>query len=145
AGAVGSNTVTGNASIAAAGAFTAPTGTLTLGANFTNAGTFSANGGTVVFSSSTNHTITPTAATAFNNLTVAESSNNAASSTITFAGNISVTGALSVDGLDTDDKLLLRSSVAGVQRSITLTGTATISATHDFLDIKDNAIIDSST
>jgi hypothetical protein len=138
--------VDGNLSIGNAGAFTSTSNaTFTLGGDFTNAGTFIHNSGTVTLDKTTGtQTITPTTATTFATLRKLEATNDTSSPTLAFAGDITVTTLLNLDGLDVNDRLLITSTAPGTARNITLTGTATTTSGINFLTITDNNIIDSS-
>jgi hypothetical protein len=133
--------VNGNLVITA-GTLTAPSTTLTLAGDFTNAGTFTHNSGTVTLDG-VNQTITPTAATTFATLSKTESTDDATDKTLTFAGDITVATALTLDGLDATDRLNIVSSVPTTARTVTFTGASTF--TGDFLDITDSTVIDTST
>jgi hypothetical protein len=134
--------VDGSIAIAAAGAFTSTSGVLSLGGNFTNAGTFSHNNGGIILDG-TNQTITPTAATTFASLTKTEVTNDSTNSTLTLAGNITISTALALQGLDSNDNIALVSSIGGTARTITFTGTSIFSG--QFLTVTDNTAIDTST
>jgi hypothetical protein len=134
--------IDGNLSISTDGSMTGTSGTMTLAGDFTNAGTFSHNSGTVSLDG-ISQTITPTSSTTFATLSKVESTNDTADKILTLAGNISIATALTLDGLDTDDRLNIVSSVASTVRTITFTGASTF--TGDFLDITDSTVSDSST
>lgn len=134
--------VDGSLTIGATGAMTSTSDTMTLAGDFTNAGSFIHNSGTITMDG-VNQTITPTASTTFATLSKTESTNDSIDKILTFAGNITIDTALTLDGLDTDDRLNIVSSTPSTARTITFTGASTF--TGDFLDIIDNIVTDSST
>jgi hypothetical protein len=139
--------IDGNLTIGAAGNMTATTNAVfALGGDFTNAGVWSHTSGTLTLDKASGvQTITPTAITSFATLKKLEASNDTVNATLAFAGDITITTNLNLDGLDANDKLLITSTTPGVARSITMTGASTVTAGINFLTITDNNLIDSST
>jgi hypothetical protein len=141
----GAHTITGNVTVTG-GAYYPTSNTTTLSGNLLNTGGVvdGTAGGTFVFLASTNHTIS--GSNAWYNLTFSEAGNNTIDSTITLSvgSTQTIVGALSMDGLDTDDRLNVVSSVPGTMTYFDFTGTSSFAATRDFLDIKDNTLLDNS-
>jgi uncharacterized repeat protein (TIGR01451 family) len=116
------------------GSFTATSGTLSVSGNYNlSAGTFSHNNGTVVLDGA-NQAIN--GSTTFNNLTKIEATNDATDAILTFdnLGAQTISGLLTLTGLDSDDHLNLVSDSPGNQWNINLTGTQSI----DFVDVTDS-------
>lgn len=134
--------IDGSLSISAAGAMTSTSNTMTLGGDFTNAGTFGHNSGTIILDG-VNQTITPTSATTFATLSKTESTDNTTDAVLTLAGDIIIATGLTLDGLDTNDRLNIVSSAPSIARTISFSGTSTF--TGDFLDITDSTVVDGST
>jgi hypothetical protein len=103
--------------------------------DWNNSGSFLARNGTVVFDGG-NQTIN--GSTTFNNLTKIDASNDATDVTLAFDNTATQTinGTLTLDGLDTDDRINLVSDSAGNQWSINLAATA--SKAIDFVDVTDS-------
>lgn len=114
--------------------FTANTATVTTTSSVTtfNAGTnTNFNGMTLVMTGLNESLITGTGGT-FGNLT--RTGGAALDSILTFAGNFTVSGTLTLTGNSSANRLWVRSSVAGTQRTITVNTTVTASRA-DFEDI----------
>ncbi len=137
--------VRGNVTIGSAGNMTATTSAgFTIGGDFTNSGIFTTSGGSVTFDANVNHTIT--GSNTWSDLIFTETLNNATDSTITFASGSTqtITGSFAADGLDTNDRLNIVSSVPGTVATIAFTGSSSFFAAHDFLDVKDSTLTDTS-
>ena len=78
-----------------------------------------------------------------NNLTKIENTNDSTDSVLNILTNVAFSGSVTIDGLDGDDRINIVSSAPATQRSFTFSGTSTFAG--DYLDITDNAVIDSST
>jgi hypothetical protein len=120
-----------------AGTFVAPTN-MNVAGNFSHTGgTFTAGTGTVTLDG-VNQTIS--GSTAFYNLTKSDTNNNATSRTLTLASGTTqtITHALTLNGLDVDDRILLNGAA-----SFDLTGSAALNAAY--ISIQDNTILDHST
>lgn len=80
------------------------------------------------------------------NLAFTETTNNTANSTITFASGSTQTieGALTFDGFDGNDMLVLVSSTPGTAATIAFTGTSTFAGTNNYVNIRDSIVTDSS-
>ena len=104
--------------------------------NWSNSGTFNSHGGTVVFDGG-NQSLS--GSTTFSNLTKIESTNDATDVTLTFDNTATqtITGTLTLDGLDADDRINLVSDSPTNQWRIDLTATAT-KGTMAFLDVTDS-------
>ncbi len=146
-GSSGTMAVNGNFTSSSGGPFFAPTSTLTLGGNLTttsSGGVYNANGGSVILTPNTNHTFAGSVIT-FNNLTLLDTGLNNIDSILTLgsATTYTITGTLTLDGFDADDRVNIVSAAPGTATSFSFTGTATFSG--NFLDITDNYVTDSST
>ena len=120
------------------GTLTATSGIMNLAGNWNNAGTFNHNSGTVVFDGGDQIL---TGISTFNNLTKQDNVNDSADVTITFPASTvtNVEGALTLQGLDSDDRVNLVSASAGNQFILNLSNAAS-SITFDYLDIIDSDI-----
>lgn len=129
----GDLTITGALTMSGSGTLTAPSGTLYLAGNFVHtSGTFTHNNGTIYFNGGS-QTLSGIA-TSFYNLTKQLSS--ATPQTLTFPGSGTITstvnGTLTLQGYDTSNRLLLRSSNATQFRISPLGSTSLL-----YLDLKD--------
>lgn len=129
----GSITIGGTVTITT-GTMNAPTGTLSVGGNFAHtSGTFTHNSGTVSLTGGTQ--IISGTATTFHNLSKVLSS--ATAQTLTFpSGSLNtqtVLGTLTLNGYDTSNRLLLRSSSGGTQWRTDAQSTRSLL----YLDVKD--------
>lgn len=125
------------------GVMTAPSGSLTIQGNFAHSsGTFTHNSGTVTFDANANHTIS--GSSTFNNLTLQDTSDNATDVilTVTASTTQTIVGTLTLDGLDTSDRLNIVSSSGGTAATTNFSSSSTFSG--DFLDITDNVADDNS-
>ncbi len=115
---------------------------ITLAGNWSNAGTLNGRAGTVTLDPDTNHTLTGD--TTWFSLTLLDATNNATDVTLTLpaSGTQTISGVLTLDGLDEDDRLNIVSSSSGLRGTIAFTGTA--SFVGNYLDIIDSTITDSS-
>jgi hypothetical protein len=114
---------------------------LTIGGDFTNNGSFVHNSGTITLDG-TDHTITVGSVTRFNKLYKTDTINDGIDDTVYLTNGIEIASELKFDGIDSDDRINIRSNVSGTQRSITMVNASTFSAANDYLDIKDSAIQD---
>ena len=107
----------------------------TVSGNWTNNDTFTAGTSTVVLDG-VNQSIA--GSTTFNNLTKIEGSNDGTDSTLTFDNTATqtITGTLTLNGLDADDRINLVSDSPGSQWGIILTATAT--QVIDYVDVTDS-------
>ncbi|MFC1616271.1 DUF2341 domain-containing protein [Patescibacteria group bacterium] len=134
--------IDGDMLIGASGVVSAGAAAISVAGDWSNSGTFTAGTSTVTFDGSANdHDINGT--TTFNNLTVAED-DDSDDSVLTFANGTtqSITGTLTLDGVDADDRINLVSDSAGTEATIDFTGSSTF--TGDYLDITDNHSADNS-
>ncbi len=115
---------------------------ITLAGNWSNAGTLNPRSGTITLDPDTNHSLTGD--TTWFSLTLLNSTNDATDVTLTLPANNTqtITGVLTLDGLDDNDRLNLVSSSSGLRGIISFTGTG--SFVGDYLDVIDNTINDSS-
>ncbi len=81
----------------------------------------------------------------FGTVTFQNASNDATHNTLTLPAGTTTTilTAMTLDGLDADDRVLLRSSTGGATATTDFTGASTF--TGDFLDIQDSTVTDNST
>ncbi len=122
------------------GTLTADGNTFTISGNWVNSGIFTANTSTVVLNGS-NQTIT--GSSTFNNFSKTESSNNSTDSILTFDNTATqtISGLLTLDGFDADDRINLVSDSPGTQWSLVLSASA--SKAIDFIDVTDSDASDS--
>ncbi len=115
---------------------------ITLAGNWSNTGTFNGRAGTVTLDPDTNHTLTGD--TTWFSLTLLDATSNATDVTLTLPASSTqtISGVLTLDGLDEDDRLNIVSSSAGLRGIITFTGTG--SFVGNYLDIIDSTITDNS-
>ena len=110
---------------------------ITLAGNWTNSiGNLGLTGtGTVTLDADTNHSFT--GSTAFNNLSVSNSTSNATDVVLTFDNTATQTvgGTFTLDGLDADNRINLVSDSPGTQWNLDLTGAK---GTLEFLDVTDS-------
>ena len=130
-----SGTIDANGSVdVSSGVLTAPSGTMTVSGAFSHSGgTFTHSSGTVDFDG-TNQAIN--GSTTFNNFKKTESTNDATDVTLTFdnLATQTISGLLTLDGLDADDRINLVSNTPGTQWSLTANGTFAI----DYVDVQDS-------
>ncbi len=102
--------------------------TITLGGNWSNSGTFTARNGAVIFNG-VNQSISGT--NTFYDLTKSETTNDSTNSTWTFPASTTttVTHTWTVDGLDSNDKILLVSSSPATRWNINAASTVIDNAT----------------
>lgn len=114
---------------------------ISVGNTWSNSGTFTARNGTVTLNG-TDQAIAGT--TTFYNLTKQETTNNSTNKTLTFTSGTTTTisNNLTLDGLDSNDKLLIRATAASAA-TIDFTGSSTFSTTG-FLDVQYSTVTDNS-
>lgn len=117
------------------GAYDTNSNAITLAGNFSNSGTFDAGTGTVTLDG-TDQTITGSTNTTFYNLTKQETSNDSTDAVLTIAASSTqtVSNTFNLDGLDSNDKLKIRSSTSGTKH----TWTVSSAQTANYLDVKDS-------
>lgn len=117
------------------GAYDTNSNAITLAGNFSNSGTFDAGTGTVTLDG-TDQTIAGSTNTTFYNLTKQETSNDSTDAVLTIAASSTqtVSNTFNLDGLDSNDKLKIRSSTTGTKH----TWTVSSAQTANYLDVKDS-------
>ena len=135
-GGAGNTDVNGNFTLSDTGTMTAPNGDrFTVSGDWIHTGTsvFDHNTGTVRFDG-TNQAISGT--NTFNHLMKIEPTNDSTDVTLTFdnAATQTILGTLTLDGLDTDDRINLRSNVPGAQWLLAAMGAFAI----DYVDAQDS-------
>lgn|GEM_PF-3275751 len=132
---IGSNLAIGTGATLAAG-----TGTdLSLGGNWINNGSFTPSTSTVTLAGG-NQTLN--GSTTFYNLAKSDAANNSTLLQLKLASGSTqtVTGTLTLDGLDNNDWLAISSTVAGSPATITFSGGSAASAIGNFLIVTDNSL-----
>ena len=99
--------------------------TITCSGDWTNAGTFTPRSGTATFNG-TDQQIT--GSTTFNNVSKTDSSNNSTDLSLTFAAGSTTTisGLLTLTGIDADDRVNVKSSNTGTQWKLNANGTFSV-------------------